>query len=140
MQRKKNRKEKEETKKDECDKELDSLEMTVPQLTGDAKAIKLLKSSEDLKNLGLFVSPDGCSNRYMRQMKDRMEDWMVQVRNGALATHSVWTSYDHQLWVGLKHGLRVRASSATIKELREGLGSLDYYLINNLGVVRSIKT
>ena len=51
----KNRKGKEEAEEDECNEELDSLEMMVPQLTEYAKAIKLLKSSEAVKNLGLFA-------------------------------------------------------------------------------------
>ena len=50
---------------------------------------------------------------------------------------SIWTSYTHQLWNGLKYGLG--ASSATIKELKEELGSSDYYLTSTLGVVQSIK-
>ena len=45
---------------------------------------------------------------------------------------------NHQLWAGLKYGLG--ASSATMKELREGLGSSNYYLISSLSIVRSIKT
>ena len=89
----------------EGDDELDNLEMTVPQLTGDAKAIKLLKSSKAMENLGLFARPDGCSDKHMTQMKERMEDWTVRVKNGALPTRSVWTSYNHQLWAGLKYGL-----------------------------------
>ena len=36
------------------DDEADDLEMTVPQLTRDVKAIQLLKSSKAVKNLGLF--------------------------------------------------------------------------------------
>ena len=135
---KKNRKGKEEEEEDECDKELNTLGMTVPQITGDAEAIKLLKSSKAVKNPGLFAMSDRCSDRHMYQMKDRMEDWTIQVKNGALPTRSVWTSYNHQLWSGLKYGLG--ASSATMKELREGLGSPDYYLIISLGVVRIIKT
>ena len=134
----KNRKGKEEAEGDEWNKKLDILGMTVPQLTGNTKAIKLLKSSEAVKNLGLFVMPDGCIDRHMLQMEDRMEDWTVRVKNGALLTHLIWTSYNHQLWSGLKYGLG--ASSATMKDLREGLGSLVYYLIRDLGVIRSIKT
>ena len=105
----------------EGDDKLDNIEMMVPQLTGNAKVIKLLKSSEAVKNLGLFARPDGCSDKHMTQMKERMEDWTVRIENGALPTRSVWTSYNHQLWVGLKYGLG--ASSAPMKELSKGLGS-----------------
>ena len=51
--------------------------MTVPQLTDDAKVIQLLKSSEAVKNLGLFDRPDGCIDKHISQMKDRIEDWKV---------------------------------------------------------------
>ena len=46
-------------------------------------------------------------------------------------------SYTYQLWPCLKYGLGV--SSAMIKELREGLGSSDYYLISSLDIVLSIQ-
>jgi len=121
----------------EVDEELDNLKITVPQLTGDAMAIQRLKSSKAVKNLGLFARPDGCSDKHMDQMKERMEDWTVRVKNGALPTRSVWTSYNHQLWAGLKYGLG--ASSAPMADLKKGLGSSDFYLISSLGVVRSIK-
>ena len=81
----------------EGDNKLDNLEMTVPQPTGNAKAIKIPKSSEAVENLGLFATPDRCSDKHMTQMKGRMKDWTVHVKNGALPTHSVWTSYNHQI-------------------------------------------
>ena len=54
--------------------ELDDLEITVPQLSGDAKAIQLLRSSEAVKHLRLFSQLDGCSDMHMLQMRDRMKD------------------------------------------------------------------
>ena len=45
-------------------------------------------------------------------------------------------SYTHQLWAGLRYGLG--ACSASMTALSKGLGSADYYLLSNLGVVRSI--
>ena len=117
--------------------ELDDLEMMVLQLSGDTKAIHLLRSRKVFKNLRLCTRPDRCSDRHMLQMRDRMEDWIKQVKNRALLTHLVWTSYTHQLWSGLRYGLG--ASSAMVKQLREGLGSSSYYLISSLGVVRSTK-
>ena len=62
------------------------LEGTVPQLAGVSKEIKLLKFSKEVKNLGLFAQPGGCSNMYMLQMKDRMKDWTKRVKNGVLST------------------------------------------------------
>ena len=70
-------------------------------------------------------------------MRDKMEDWTKRVKCGALPICLVWTSYTHQLWSGLKYGLG--ASSAMIKDSREGLGPSDYYLISSLGVVWSTK-
>ncbi|KAL7540264.1 hypothetical protein ACHAXR_009988 [Thalassiosira sp. AJA248-18] len=70
-------------------------------------------------------------------MRTRVEDWTKLVKNGALPTQSVWTSYTHQLWAGLKYGLG--ASSAPMDALKKGLGSSNYYLISSLRVVRPIK-
>ena len=70
-------------------------------------------------------------------MRGRMETWTTKVKYGALPTRSVWTSYTHQLWADIKYGLGV--SSATMKELREGLGLSDFYLLSSLGVVWSIR-
>ena len=81
-------------KEDEED-EMDNGEMTVPQLTGDAQAIQLLKSSEAVKNLGLFSCLNGYNDVHMLQMRERMEDWTKRVKNGALPIQSVWTSYTH---------------------------------------------
>ena len=53
-----------------------------------------------------------------------------------MPTRSVWTSYKLQLWASVRYGLG--ASSASIKELEEGLGSADFYLLSKLGVVRTI--
>ena len=53
-------KEKDTEEEEERNNKLDGLEMTVPHLTGNAKAIQLLKSSKALKNLGPFARPDGC--------------------------------------------------------------------------------
>ena len=50
---------------DDEDDELDVLEIMVPQLIGDTNTIKFLKSSEAVRNLGLFVRPDGCSDKHM---------------------------------------------------------------------------
>ena len=47
--------EREEVEEDKGDGELDQLEMTVSQLTEDAKATKFLKFSKAEKNLGLFA-------------------------------------------------------------------------------------
>ena len=48
---KKKGKTKDAEEEEEYDDELDGLEMTLPQLMGNAKAIQLLKSSEAVENL-----------------------------------------------------------------------------------------
>ena len=75
MQKEKKEEGRKKQKRTRGNEKLDQLEMTVPQLTGVTKAIKLLKSSKAVKNLGLFVRPDGMSDMHMLQMKDRMKDW-----------------------------------------------------------------
>ena len=82
---KKKGKEKDAEEEEECGDKLNGLEITIPQLTGDAKVIRLLKSSETVKNLGLFAMPNGCSNEHISQMKDKMEDWTVRVAKWRVA-------------------------------------------------------
>ena len=79
--------------------------MGVPRVNGNITAINQLKSSEAVKNLGLFARLDGDNSPYMQQMRGRMETWTTKVKNGALLTRLVWTSYTHQLWAGEKYGL-----------------------------------
>ena len=115
------------------DEELDNLEpfeeitLTVPQAGADAVAIKRLSSAEAVENLGLYTRPDGKCDVHMGQMRGRIEQWTKLVKNGNLPTKSVWTNYTHQLWADIRYGLR--ASSATMADLKNGLGSSDYYLI-----------
>ena len=118
------------------DRTLNDLRMTVPQASGDAKVIAQLMHSEADKNLGLFVRPDGVNEPHLKQIRDKIEEWTALINEGHLPTRSVWMSYKLQLWASVKYGLG--ASSATIKELEEGLGSADFYLLSKLGVVRSI--
>ena len=84
-----------EVDKEEEDDKIDDLEMTVPQLTRGAKAIQLLKANKAVKNLELFSCLDRYSDMQMLQMRERMEDWTKRVKNGALSTRSIWTSYTH---------------------------------------------
>ena len=77
MRRREWEEKKDAEEEEECDDKLNGLEITVPQLTGNAKAIWLVKLSEAVKNLGLFARPERCSNKHISQMKDRMEDWTV---------------------------------------------------------------
>ena len=58
------------------------------------------------------------------------------MKNGELPTQSVWKNYLLQLWSGIKYSLG--ASLASMKELEEGLGPADFYLLSKLGCVCSI--
>ena len=99
-------------------------------------AIEQLMHSEAVENLGLFTRPDGVNEPHLNQVREKIEKWTEQIKNGDLPTRSVWKSYQLQLWASIKYGLG--ASSASMKELKEGLGSADYYLLSKLGCVRSI--
>ena len=88
----------------------EQLQMAVPQADGRAVDIKHLKWSEAVENLGLFGRPDGDCSNHLGQMAGRIEDWTTRVKNGALPTRSVWLSYAHQLWAGLRYGLGASAA------------------------------
>ena len=120
------------------DSKLEDVTITVPTNSSDAEAIKRLKSSEAVENLGLFSRPDGNNLPHIQQLQGRVSEWTTLVKQGHLPTRSVWASYTHQLWSGLKYGLG--ASSAPLAQLDSALGTADFYLLSKLGVMRSIKT
>ena len=122
---------------DQDAREEEHLRMTVPQADGRAVNIQHLKSSEAVENLGLFARPDGDCSNHLRQLAERIEDWTTRVKNGALPTRSVWLSYAHQLWAGLRYGLG--ASAAKLKDIEKEVEASDFYLLSQLGVVRTIK-
>ena len=115
---------------------LNELQLTVPQASGEAAVIKQLTHSKAVKNLGLFAQPNGVNEPHLNQVRQRVEEWTALINEGDLPTRSVWMSYRLQLWAGVKYGLG--ASSASMKELEEGLGTADFYLLRKLGVVPSI--
>lgn len=118
--------------------ELDYIHITVPTNSSDAQAIDRLRSSEAVENLGLFTTPDGNNLPHLEQIQGRTSDWSLLIKQGHLPTRSVWASYTHQLWSGLKYGLG--ASSAPLSQLEGTLGTHDFYMLSKLGVMRSIKT
>ncbi|KAL7459566.1 hypothetical protein ACHAWC_011573 [Mediolabrus comicus] len=113
------------------------LKFTVPTEDGDTEAIKILSTDEADQNLGFKTRPDGKWNQQFKQMQERATTWTAQIKSGHIPTRSVWMSYTHQLWSGLRYGLG--ACSAPLGELASALGSADFYLLSNLGVVRTIK-
>ena len=93
------------------DEELEELEpivhgqVKVPLINRNTVAIANLKSSEAVKNRGLFTRPNKNCNIHTKKLKEKVEDWLVHVKNGNLSTSSVWTSYTHQIWYGMRYGL-----------------------------------
>ena len=116
------------------DDTLRSLRLEVPQASGDAVAIEQLMHSKAVENLGLFIRPDGVNEPHLTQVREKIEKWTEQIKNGELPTCLVWKSYQLQLWASIKYGLG--ASSASMEELKEGLGSADFYILSKLGCVR----
>ena len=121
-------------------------QVTVPQLTGDAKAIDQLQSCQAVKNLGLYAPPEGGAEPQLQALRDRVDEWTVNMRNGHLPTRSTWMSYNCQLWAGLRYG--IGASPARLKELENkvtnkkesGLGTRDHKILSMLGICRNITT
>ena len=72
----------------------------------------------------------------MEVKKEQVEEWTSKVKTGHLPARSVWKSYHQQLWSSLKYGLG--ACAAPMKDLEEGLGKTDYYLMGKMGVARAI--
>ena len=66
------------------DDTLSNLKTKVPQASGDVVAIKQLMQSEAAKNLGLFTRPGGGNEPHLAQIKERIEEWTAQVKNGEL--------------------------------------------------------
>ena len=123
------------TDDDELD-DLDDIDFHVRGEDGDVESIKRLTTNQAVENLGMLARPDGNPTQQFACMKEKMTNWTAKIKNGSIPTRSVWMSYTHQLWAGLRYGLS--ANSASLLELQNGLGSADYHLLSNLGVVRSI--
>jgi hypothetical protein len=105
---------------------LDEMPFYVPH-SGDAAQIQRLSTDQAVEKLGLFARPDGKSDKHFEQMRERIEMWTAQIKSGTIPTRSVWMSYTHQLWAGLRYGLG--ACSASLTALSMGLASADYSAI-----------
>ena len=104
----------------------------VPPTNGDAATIEYLANNKSKKNLGLRVQPGGQCTLQLGKRKENVEEWAGKVKTGHLPTRAVWQSYTQQLWSNMKYGLG--ACTVTLKELENGLGLTDFYLISKLGV------
>jgi hypothetical protein len=58
------------------------------------------------------------------------------MQNGHLPGHIVWTAYKHQLWPGLRYGLRTMTN--VLEAADKLLHAEDYKLLNLLGVLRNV--
>ena len=120
----------------ETEREIDAMQMTVPQTNGSNAHVDQLQSSQAVKNLGLYAPPDGSTEPQFSALRERVDEWTKNVANSGLPTRSVWKSYQFQLWSGMKYG--IGATPATIEELEKGLGKSDHKLLSYLGVCRNI--
>ena len=55
-----------EDNKELDDRTLNDLQLTVPQVSGEAAVIEQLVYSKAVKNLGLFVQPDGVNEPHLK--------------------------------------------------------------------------
>ena len=79
---------------DADDVELDELEQEGEELTislagGDAAAIRKLSSGDTEENLGRTVQPDGCADKHIAALKDKMEEWTTKVCGSQLTARAV---------------------------------------------------
>ena len=105
---------------------------TVPLINGETATIKRLTNKKIVKNLGLQVRPVRQSALQLGEHNDKWKNGPENSKKGYLPARAMWQSYIQQLWSSMKYGLW--ACSATLRELENGLGLTDFYLISKLGV------
>ena len=110
--------------------------MTVPQETGDVTVIEQLQSCQAVKKLGLFAPPEGGMGPQFSAIREKIDEWTTNLRNGHLPTQSAWLSYNCRLWNGLKYG--IGASPATLDNLMYKLGKRDHKILSMLGICKNI--
>ena len=117
----------------ENDLKREGVQVTVPQTDNTAATIKTLLANESKKYLRMKGRPDGSPADHLADKREMVEEWTEAVNAGSLPTNLVWKSYQYQLWAGMQYGLGTLLAS--MKELEQGLGTTDFYLISKLGVV-----
>ena len=83
-----------EDEEEDEEAEIDGYRVTVPQSSGNSRSIDQLQSCQAVKNLGLFASPEGGSTPQLQALRDRVDEWTINMRNGHLPTRSTWMSYN----------------------------------------------
>ena len=137
---------------------IDGYVVKVPQSSGEEAAIDQLQSCQAVKNLGLYAPPEGSSKPQLQALRDRVDEWTMNMKNGHLPTRSTWMSYNCQLWAGLRYG--IGAAPARLKDLENkvkyqvktegkkkvktkiesGLGTRDHKILSMLGICQNITT
>jgi hypothetical protein len=69
-------------------------------------------------------------------IKAKVSIWVNRMTNGHLSNHTAWIAYKHQLWPGVWYGLGTMTNDLKIADSL--LHDEEYWLLNVLGVVRSI--
>ena len=105
--------------------------MYVTNPEGTKSPIKQEKVTDSKKTLGIHDSPAGGNTDHLSYIKGKA------MQNGHLPGHIAWTwtAYKHQLWPGLRYGLRTMTNDLELAN--ELLHAKDYKLLNMLGVLRN---
>lgn len=120
-----------------CESLVDGYESMVPTRKGDVP-IELCHASDGKETLGVFTAPAGNSDAHLNKVTKKVQTWIECIKNGRLPTHFVWTSYIHQLWVGVRYG--IGALPANRDKIDGFLQDTDRALLPYAGVNRNIRT
>ena len=116
---------------------VDDYELTVPTREGDVLPIELFHASDGRETLGVFTAPAGNSDTHLNKVTEKVQTWIERIKNGRLPTHFVWTSYIHQLWMGVRYG--IGALPADRDKIDGFLQDTDRALLPYAGVNRNIR-
>ena len=120
-----------------CESLVDGYELTVPTREGGIP-IELCQADDGRETLGVFTAPNGNSQAHLNKITDKVQTWVERIKNGRLPTHFVWTSYIHQLWMGVRYG--IGALPADREEVEGFLQDTDRSMLSHMGVNRNIRT
>lgn len=67
---------------------IDGYVVKVPQSSGEEAKIDQLQSCQAVKNLGLYAPPEGSSKPQLQALRDRVDEWTINMKNGHLPTRS----------------------------------------------------
>lgn len=87
---------------------------------------------------GVFNAPAGNSDAHLNKVIEKVQTWIERIKNGRLPAHFVWTSYIHQLWMGVRYG--IGELPADRDEVDGFLQDADRAILPYAGVNRNIRT